>query len=66
MFGLPLLTPLARWYGWWSNFILLLDATYTAFIVPILVGFQVSDVNLSWGCYIDLFAGLDPWCRIRR
>ena len=57
IFGLPLLSPLHQVYSLWANWILLLDCTYTALLVPVLVGYKVSDVNFSWGCYIDLIAG---------
>lgn len=33
----------------WSNVVLALDLTYTAFLVPIIVGFQVSDVGWGYG-----------------
>ena len=57
IFGLPLISPVKPWYRLWSTVIVLLDSTYTAFLVPILVGFQVSDVSWTWGAYIDLIAG---------
>ena len=37
--------------------IVLLDSTYTAFLVPFLVGFQVSDDSWTWGAYIELIGG---------
>ena len=57
MFGLPLISPTHRWYGFWTTIIVILDSTYTAFCVPILVGFQVSDVTWTWGAYVDLVCG---------
>ncbi|KAK9807740.1 hypothetical protein WJX72_007807 [[Myrmecia] bisecta] len=57
IFWLPLINPRKRSYVLWTNIILLIDLTYTAFLVPILVGFEVSAVNFGWGCYIDLIAG---------
>ncbi|KAK9804836.1 hypothetical protein WJX72_007920 [[Myrmecia] bisecta] len=57
IFWLPLINPRKRSYVLWTNIILLMDLTYTAFLVPILVGFEVSAVNFGWGCYIDLIAG---------
>ena len=33
----------------WTQIVLLLDLTYTAFLVPILVGFEVSDVDWGYG-----------------
>ena len=47
VFGLPLGSPLTRLYKSWSTLILMLDLVYTAFLVPILVGFEVSDVDLA-------------------
>lgn len=41
----------------WTSWILLLDLIYTAFLVPILVGFQVPDIGWGWGCIINLVAG---------
>ena len=37
--------------------IVLLGSTHTAFLVPILVGFQVLNVSWIWGAYIALIAG---------
>ena len=36
----------------------MLDLVYTAFLVPILVGFEVSDVDFGWGCLVNLIAGM--------
>ena len=58
MFGLPLISPLNEVYSAWNTIIILLDSTYTAFLVPILVGFNVSDVTWTWGCIIDLVCGV--------
>ena len=57
IFGLPLISPLARPYKIWSGWIMLLDLIYTAFLVPILVGFEVPDIGWGWGCIINLVAG---------
>lgn len=46
----------------WTSWILLLDLVYTAFLVPILVGFQVPDIGWGWGCYVNLIAGVP--CRL--
>jgi hypothetical protein len=54
---LPLISPLTSHYKTWSSLILLLDLTYTAFLIPILVGFEVPDVGWGWGCIINLVAG---------
>ena len=42
----------------WTSWILLLDLVYTAFLVPILVGFQVPDIGWGWGCFVNLIAGV--------
>ena len=55
--GLPLGSPLTRLYKAWSSIILLLDLVYTAFLVPVLVGFEISDVDFGWGCLVNLIAG---------
>lgn len=36
----------------------MLDLIYTAFLVPILVGFEISDVDFGWGCLVNLIAGM--------
>ena len=36
----------------------MLDLVYTAFLVPILVGFEISDVDFGWGCLVNLIAGM--------
>ncbi len=56
--GLPLISPLARPYKVWASCILMLDLVYTAFLIPILVGFEVPDVGWGWGCIINLVAGV--------
>ena len=33
----------------WTQVVLGLDLTYTAFALPIIVGFQVSDVGWGYG-----------------
>ena len=57
IFGLPLGSPLTRLYKAWSSVILMLDLIYTAFLVPVLVGFELSDVDFGWGCLVNLIAG---------
>ncbi len=37
----------------WTQIILLLDLSYTAFLVPILVGFEVSDVDWGYGAALN-------------
>ena len=46
---LPLATPWDPYVLMWAQIILALDLTYTAFLVPILVGFEESDINWGWG-----------------
>jgi hypothetical protein len=50
-------SPLTTAYKTWSSLILLLDLTYTAFLIPVLVGFEISDVDFGWGCLVNLIAG---------
>lgn len=49
IFFLPLTTPWNTFIMIWTQVILLLDLTYTAFMLPILVGFEVSDVDWGYG-----------------
>jgi len=48
--GLPLLDPLCRFAVFWDGFVTLIDATYTAYIVPISVGF-----------FTDFVSGIAVW-----
>ncbi|BDA50689.1 probable potassium/sodium hyperpolarization-activated cyclic nucleotide-gated channel [Coccomyxa sp. Obi] len=57
IFGLPLISPLSRCAKYWSTMILALDLVYTAFLIPILVAFEVPDIGWTWGCIINLIAG---------
>ncbi|CAL8465088.1 g4623 [Coccomyxa elongata] len=57
IFGLPLISPLSRCAKYWSTLILALDLVYTAFLIPVLVAFEVPDTNWTWGCIINLTAG---------
>ncbi|KAA6419227.1 MAG: cation channel family, partial [Trebouxia sp. A1-2] len=56
--GLPVINPYTRLYGWWCAFVLFTDATYTAFVVPIGVGFNTSSVQWDWVGYFDFIAGV--------
>ena len=49
IFYLPLLSPWNRWIMVWTQVVLFLDLTYTAFLLPIIVGFQVPDVGWGYG-----------------
>ncbi len=55
--GLPVINPYTKLYGWWCAFVLFTDATYTAFVVPIGVGFNTSSVQWDWVGYFDFIAG---------
>lgn len=55
--GLPVINPYDSVYSWWCAYVLLTDATYTAFIVPIGVGFDTSDEAWNWAGYCDTIAG---------
>jgi len=51
------INPYTKLYGWWCAFVLFTDATYTAFVVPIGVGFNTSSVQWDWVGYFDFIAG---------
>jgi len=55
--GVPVINPYDSIYSCWCFYVLLTDATYTAFIVPIGVGFDTSDVAWDWAGYCDFIAG---------
>ena len=55
--GLPVGNPYSRLYWCWCAYVLLLDSTYTAFIVPIGVGFDTSYAQWNWTGYLDFIAG---------
>ncbi|KAA6417271.1 MAG: cyclic nucleotide-binding [Trebouxia sp. A1-2] len=55
--GVPVINPYDTIYSCWCFYVLLTDATYTAFIVPIGVGFDTSDVAWDWAGYCDFIAG---------
>lgn len=52
-----MINPYTKLYGWWCAFVLFTDATYTAFVVPIGVGFNTSSVQWDWVGYFDFIAG---------
>ena len=54
------MSPLWLFAKYWSSMILALDLVYTAFLVPILVAFEVPDVGWTWGCLVNLIAGRLP------
>lgn len=57
IFGLPVLNPLSTFARLWMTLIMILDLTYTAFVVPMTCGFQLSDLLSNWGGIINLCAG---------
>ena len=57
MCGLPMLNPRNRAYKVWAFMLIALDAIYTAYIVPISVGFRVSDTQWNWVAVTDFTAG---------
>ncbi|KAK9809917.1 hypothetical protein WJX72_001723 [[Myrmecia] bisecta] len=57
IFNLPILSPLSTFVQVWGALILVLDMTYTAFIVPISVAFQSSDLADSWAGCTNLVTG---------
>ncbi|KAK9809148.1 hypothetical protein WJX72_010205 [[Myrmecia] bisecta] len=57
IFWLPVISPYNRYYHVWSTLVLLVDLSYTAFVVPIGVGFSISDTRLTWAAVCDFAAG---------
>ncbi|KAK9836539.1 hypothetical protein WJX74_002745 [Apatococcus lobatus] len=55
--GLPTRSPLSRPYKTWSSTLLLLDLTYTAFIIPLGVGFNSENNSWDWFGIVDFIAG---------
>lgn len=49
-------SPKSKWSRRWSFLILFLDATYSAFLLAIIAGFELSDVR-GWAAYVDLVTG---------
>lgn len=61
--GLPILDPTISFYLFWTILLLVVDATYTAFIVPLTLAFDISSsasprVISSVGLVIDIITGL--------
>lgn len=54
---LPIWNPYSKLYWCWCTYVLLMDATYTAFVVPIAVAFDTSNVAWDWAGYLDFIAG---------
>ena len=55
--GMPMINPKNHYYKIWAFMLIAIDATYTAFLVPIGVGFRVSDTKWDWIAVIDFLAG---------
>ena len=55
--GLPVMSPYALLPRMWSMLMLLIDMSYTAYVVPIGVGFSISDTNWTWCAIVDFTAG---------
>lgn len=64
--GLPVHSPLSRPYKTWSSTLLLLDLTYTAFIIPLGVGFNSENNSWDWFGIVDFIAGDRPDMRPAR
>eukprot|EP00887_Chlorella_sp_A99_P000211 scaffold13.g211.t1 len=58
LLGFPIISCYSRGYAVWSLFILLLDLSYSAFWLPISIGFQVHNLDPSPAFFVDLVAGL--------
>ena len=54
---LPMINPRNKVYKVWAFMLIALDAIYTAFIVPVSVGFRVSDTQWNWVAVTDFTAG---------
>ena len=57
MCWLPMVNPRNKMYKVWAFMLIAVDAVYTAFIVPISVGFRVSDTQWNWVAVTDFTAG---------
>ncbi|BDA43675.1 probable potassium voltage-gated channel subfamily H member 7 [Coccomyxa sp. Obi] len=57
----PTIHPLSRVAMSWYFFMTLVDATYTAFIVPLGVAFHFKAIHFSWYNAIDIAAGVCYW-----
>lgn len=57
IFGLPTFRPDHKAYIWWSFMILILDLTYTSFVVPISIGMLTSFWDYNWTSVLDYSCG---------
>ena len=64
---LPILDPFSKFVIIWSNFLMVFDLTYTAFFLPISVGFKTDMIDLNTNydtpvvfmLVVDVLAGED-------
>lgn len=54
--GLPVIDPYHWLVNLWTRLVFVFDMSYTAFLVPVSVGFQTSERH-SWNAIIDTVAG---------
>ena len=54
--------PRNKVYKVWATMLIAMDAIYTAFIVPISVGFRASDTQWNWIAVTDFTAGAPAIC----
>jgi len=55
--GLPVIDPYHWLVNLWTRLVFVFDMSYTAFLVPVSVGFQTSERH-SWNAIIDTVAGI--------
>jgi len=53
----PTIHPLSRTATAWYTFTTLVDATYTAFIVLLVIAFHFKATHFSWYNAVDISAG---------
>lgn len=58
IFNVPVFRPDNKYYTYWSYIILLFDATYSAFVVPISIGMFTSFYRANWTSILDYGVGL--------
>lgn len=56
LLGIPLLRPTSLFVGLWGLLVLLLDLSYTAFLIPIEVAFDLHSA-ITWMRIVDVCAG---------
>ncbi|GMH46030.1 hypothetical protein BSKO_13994 [Bryopsis sp. KO-2023] len=54
--GWPTLSPYGTLAVWWSGFMMLFDAIYTAFMVPIVIAFDPQALK-GWSTVVEFVAG---------